>query len=52
MDDKKVPDVFEKAPIPQAVLKNAVPAMAAMLMGLMEVYRPGSGLVSERHTGN
>ena len=28
-------DVFEKAPVPQAVLKNAVPAMAAMLMVLI-----------------
>ena len=28
-------DVFEKAPVPQAVLRNAVPAMAAMLMVLV-----------------
>lgn len=27
--------VFEKAPVPQAVLKNAIPAMAAMLMVLI-----------------
>ena len=27
--------VFEKAPIPKAVLKNAIPAMAAMLMVLI-----------------
>ena len=27
--------LFEKAPVPQAVLKNAVPAMAAMLMVLI-----------------
>lgn len=27
--------VFEKAPVPGAVLKNAVPAMAAMLMVLI-----------------
>ena len=27
--------VFEKAPIPKAVLKNAIPAMAAMLMALI-----------------
>ena len=35
MDNKISLDVFEKAPIPQAVLKNAVPAMAAMLMVLI-----------------
>ena len=28
-------DIFEKAPVPQAVLKNALPAMAAMLMVLV-----------------
>lgn len=28
-------DVFERAPIPKAVLKNAIPAMAAMLMVLI-----------------
>lgn len=27
--------IFEKAPVPQAVLKNAIPAMAAMLMVLI-----------------
>lgn len=27
--------IFEKAPVPKAVLKNAVPAMAAMLMVLI-----------------
>lgn len=27
--------VFEKAPVPKAVLKNAIPAMAAMLMVLI-----------------
>ena len=27
--------VFEKAPVPRAVLKNAIPAMAAMLMVLI-----------------
>ena len=35
MNDKTAMDVFEKAPVPQAVLKNAVPAMAAMLMVLI-----------------
>ena len=28
-------EVFEKAPVPKAVLKNAIPAMAAMLMVLI-----------------
>ena len=28
-------NLFEKAPVPQAVLKNAIPAMAAMLMVLI-----------------
>ena len=28
-------NLFEKAPVPQAVLKNALPAMAAMLMVLI-----------------
>lgn len=28
-------ELFEKAPVPQAVLKNAIPAMAAMLMVLI-----------------
>lgn len=35
MDHRASMDVFEKAPVPQAVLKNAVPAMAAMLMVLI-----------------
>ena len=35
MNEKTALDVFEKAPVPQAVLKNAVPAMAAMLMVLI-----------------
>ena len=35
MGDKSILNVFEKAPVPQAVLKNAVPAMAAMLMVLI-----------------
>ncbi len=35
MDNKNVTEVFEKAPVPQAILKNAVPAMAAMLMVLV-----------------
>ena len=35
MDEKKTVEIFEKAPVPTAVLKNAVPAMAAMLMVLV-----------------
>ena len=35
MDEKKTVEIFEKAPVPTAVLKNAVPAMAAMLMVLI-----------------
>ena len=35
MNDEKAMEVFEKAPVPTAVLKNAVPAMAAMLMVLI-----------------
>lgn len=35
MDSKMSLDVFEKAPVPQAVLRNALPAMAAMLMVLI-----------------
>ena len=35
MSDEKTMAVFEKAPVPAAVLKNAVPAMAAMLMVLV-----------------
>ena len=35
MGDKSILNIFEKAPVPQAVLKNAVPAMAAMLMVLI-----------------
>ena len=35
MDEKKTMEIFEKAPVPVAVLKNAVPAMAAMLMVLI-----------------
>lgn len=35
MNDSKAVEVFEKAPVSQAVLKNALPAMAAMLMGLI-----------------
>lgn len=32
MDNQKSMEVFSKAPVPQAVFKNALPAMAAMLM--------------------
>lgn len=35
MNDQKSVEIFEKAPVPQAVLKNALPAMAAMLMVLI-----------------
>lgn len=35
MDNQKSMEVFSKAPVPQAVLKNALPAMAAMLMVLV-----------------
>lgn len=35
MDHKKSMEVFHNAPVPQAVLKNALPAMAAMLMVLV-----------------
>lgn len=35
MSDEKTMAVFEKAPVPAAALKNAVPAMAAMLMVLV-----------------
>lgn len=35
MDGKSSMDIFEKAPVPHAVLKNTVPAMAAMLMVLI-----------------
>ena len=32
MNEKQSMDIFEKAPVSTAVLKNAGPAMAAMLM--------------------
>lgn len=32
---KDTMETFERAPVPQAVLKNAIPAMAAMLMVLI-----------------
>ena len=35
MQDSKATELFEKAPISQAVLKSALPAMAAMLMMLI-----------------
>ena len=35
MDEKKTVEIFELALVPTAVLKNAVPAMAAMLMVLI-----------------
>lgn len=35
MSESKMAELFEKAPVSQAVLKNALPAMAAMLMVLI-----------------
>ena len=35
MNEEKAMEVFEKAPVSAAVLKNAVPAIAAMLMVLI-----------------
>ena len=35
MENHKVTDLFSSAPVHQAVLKNALPAMAAMLMVLI-----------------
>ena len=35
MDDQNTMDVFRTAPVPTAVLKNTLPAMAAMLMVLV-----------------
>lgn len=35
MDNQKSMEVFSKSPVPQAVFKNALPAMAAMLMVLV-----------------
>ena len=32
MNNTKAAELFEKSPVSQAVLKNALPAMAAMLM--------------------
>ena len=38
MEDNKSMEVFAKAPIRKAVLQNALPAMAAMLMVLIRLY--------------
>ena len=35
MTDKDTMEIFEKAPVPTAVLKNTVPAMVAMMMVLV-----------------
>lgn len=35
MENKQAMEIFSSAPVPKAVLKNAVPAMAAMLMVLI-----------------
>ncbi len=35
MNNSNAVEIFEKAPVPKAVLKNALPAMAAMLMVLI-----------------
>ena len=46
MDSNKSMEVFENAPVRKAVLQNALPAMAAMLMVLIYnlaghfLYRP------------
>lgn len=46
MESKSAMDIFEKAPVPQAVLKNAVPAMAAMLM--VPIYNLADTFLSAR----
>lgn len=46
MDSKDSMEVFERAPVPQAVLKNTVPAMAAMLMVL--IYNLADTFLSAR----
>lgn len=38
MEDNRSMEVFAKAPIRKAVLQNALPAMAAMLMVLIRLY--------------
>lgn len=35
MNESKAAEIFERAPVPRAVLKNALPAMVAMLMVLI-----------------
>lgn len=35
MENNKAKNIFEKAPVPRAVLQNALPAMAAMIMVLI-----------------
>lgn len=35
MENDKAKNIFEKAPAPRAVLQNALPAMAAMIMVLI-----------------
>ena len=38
MEDNRSMEVFAKAPIRKAVLQNALPVMAAMLMVLIRLY--------------
>ena len=38
MEDNRSMEVFAKAPIRKAVLQNALPEMAAMLMVLIRLY--------------
>ena len=46
MNDQRARELFEKAPVHTAVLKNAVPAMAAMLMVL--IYNLADTFLSDR----
>lgn len=45
--EQKSLEVFESMPVPKAVFKNALPAMAAMLMVL--VYNLADTFLSVRH---
>ena len=53
MEDNKSMEVFAKAPIRKAVLQNALPAMAAMLMVLIyTVSVRKTGSVTEAHSNS
>ena len=64
MTDKDTMEIFEKAPVPTAVLKNTVPAMVAMMMVLVynladtffigQTHNDGGGddFWRRRHFGN